>query len=96
MAEQNGNTKPKWVDLRTGITGESFGKYWRLDCKIQGEEHELHLYADRFAIESGILLLYKGDEPYRAFAPGAWDQVAALSILSGTEMYEAHDFVETK
>jgi hypothetical protein len=95
MARPNGSKKSKWTDQRSGITGESFGRYWRVDCKIQDEEHELHLYADRFAIESGMLVLYKGGEPYRAFAPGAWEQVAAISCLNGTEMYEDHDFIQT-
>jgi len=95
MARRNSNSKPKWIDLRSEITGESFGKYYRVDCKIHDEPHQLHLYADRFAIESGQLVLFKGDDPYRAFAPGTWGHVAAISCLSGTEMYEDHDFVKT-
>jgi hypothetical protein len=95
MAGQNGNSKHKWVDQRSGITGQSFGKYWRVDCKIQEQRHEVHLYADRFAIEAGQLVLYKGDEPYRAFAPGTWEQVVAISCFNGTEMYEDRDFVRS-
>jgi hypothetical protein len=80
-------------NLRYGLTGEAFGLYFKVTCLQHGIVHELQLYADKFTVDAGMLLLYRGELPYRAFAPGQWLEISSISIMDGSEMWEDADYV---
>jgi hypothetical protein len=87
--------QPMLKNLRTGLRGEAFGLYFRVACLQNNIRHELQLYATKFMIDSGVLILYDAQErPYRAFAPGLWQEITSISIINGDEMWEDKDFVE--
>jgi DNA-directed RNA polymerase alpha subunit len=74
--------------------GHAFGTHYRIDCLQTGRKRQLHLYASRFEVRDGHLILFKDEQPYRAFAPGNWQQIASISCLDGSEMYQKQDLVE--
>jgi len=74
--------------------GDAFGTHYRVDCMQTGRKRQLHLYASRFEVRDGHLILFKDEHPYRAFAPGHWQQIASISCLDGLEMYQEQDLVE--
>ena len=86
--------KSKWTSLRTDCTGEPFGNYYKIRCLINGERHELQVFATSIKLENGDLVLYKEAEPYRAFAKGQWQDFSSISCLDGSEIYEDRDYVE--
>jgi hypothetical protein len=84
-------------DMRDRLTGESFGLYFLVRCSRDKTPHQIYLYASRFEVTDGDLVLFsKDDKTYRAFSRGNWQEIASASCMDGSEMYEEHDYVETK
>ncbi len=83
-------------ELRDRLTGDSFGRYYSLRVMQDGQKHWLRLYANGFevTITGALVLTDKDDKPYRAFAPGMWEEICTVSCLDGSEMYEDRDCVE--
>jgi hypothetical protein len=92
-----GMSTAKWEETRVGATGQPFGNYYRVHCTLAGTRHELRLFADKFEVDgTGNLLLYDrdGQEAYRAFAAGSWQEICGASCFDGSEVNEAHDLAE--
>jgi DNA-directed RNA polymerase alpha subunit len=87
----------KFEDVRSGRTGDSFGLYFVVRSIRFGKQHEIYLYATRFEVSNGDLVLFdKQDKPYRAFSRDTWHEIATTSCLDGSEMWEEHDLSEVE
>jgi hypothetical protein len=45
-------------DMRDRLTGESFGRYFLVRCNRDKTPHQIYLYASRFEVTDGDLLLF--------------------------------------